>query len=449
MDFNRRAHIAFQENGEYTAPKGDNVKTKYPLSVVFIAAMSLIIAACATEPEATPTTDETAATPTTEAAAAQGATYRIGVIGSITGGGSFLGVPTEQTAEMMQARVNDAGGIQGPDGVWHSVEIIVLDSESNPDTAAAAAQRLINQDEVDVLIAGNLSGNALAIVPLATEAEVPMIGLGAAGAIVRDPDTGEVRHWIFKTPHANDMVAEAMREYLEFIDTTSVCHLYENSGYGQDTLAQFETVLADSDITIAYSDSFERTDSEFPQVVSVTGAGCDVVTIGSVSPGAVIVAIDEALPDIRIVSFSGGCDQGLLVESAAGAAEGVVLPCTPLMAGDSLPSDNPNRDHVLNYIEDFTAATGGAPNGWGGQAYDALLWSFQAMESLNDGMSLQERRASIRDWIEENVKEFPGTSGTYTITADDHLGLDTETAFVYIRVEDGAFRYYPPEEWGS
>jgi branched-chain amino acid transport system substrate-binding protein len=426
-------------------------------TIALIVAMSLVLVSCTAGSEE-PTTSTAQGQSTTEPSESEvtttvgdpdaevGTTYRIGVIASITGA-SFLGVPTEQTAEMMQARMDASGGIEGPDGVLHPVEIIVLDSESNPDTAAASAQRLINEDEVDVLVAGNLSGNALAIVPLATEAEVPMIALGSAGAIVADPDTGETREWIFKTPHANDMVAEAMLEYLEFIGTGSVCHLYENSGYGQDTLAQLETVLADTDISVAYSDSFERTDSEFPQVVSVTGAGCDVVTVGSVSPGAVIVAIAEALPDTPIVSFSGGCDPGLLVESAAGASEGVVLPCTPLMAGESLPEDNPNRDHVLDYIEDYTAATGDRPNGFGGQAYDALLWSFQAMETVDDGVSLEERRAAIRDWIETNVEEFPGTSGTYTITPDDHLGLDTETAFVYIRVEDGEFRYYPPEDW--
>ncbi len=430
------------------------MRSKRLLGVVMVAAMSLVIASCSDATDTT-TTDGSGATTQpsdngseTTVAGETGTTYRVGVIASITGA-SFLGVPTEQTAEMMQERMDAQGGITGPDGVVHPVEIIVLDSESNPDTAAAAAQGLINEDEVDVLVAGNLSGNALAIVPLATEAQVPMIGLGAAGAIVADPDTGETREWIFKTPHANDMVAEAMLEYLEFINTGSVCHLYENSGYGQDTLNQLENVLADTGISVVYSDSFERTDSEFPQVVSVTGAGCDVVTIGSVSPGAVIVAIDEALPDTAIVSFSGGCDPGLLVESSAGAAEGVVLPCTPLMGGESLPEDNPNRGHVLDYITDYTAFTGEAPNGFGGQAYDALLWSFQAMETLDEGTSLADRRAAIRDWIEGNVKDFPGTSGTYTITPDDHLGLDTESAFVYIRVDNGEFTYFPPEDWGS
>ncbi len=62
-------------------------------------------------------------------------------------------------------------------------------------------------------------------------------------------------------------------------------------------------------------------------------------------------------------------------------------------------------------------------------------------------MDLAERRSAIRDAIESRVNNWAGTSGTFTMSEDDHLGLDVETAFVYVRVEDGQFVYYPPEAW--
>jgi ABC-type branched-subunit amino acid transport system substrate-binding protein len=229
--------------------------------------------------------EDEAVTPTGE----EGTPYKIGFISAVTGPGSSLGVPERNTAEMIAEQLTAEGGIVGPDGITHQVEIIVLDSESNPDTAAANANRLIVEEEVDILVGGSLSGNALAMVPIASENETPMVGMASAGAIVKDPDTGEVRHWIFKIPHENNQVSQAMVQVLEANGVTSVCHLYENSGYGQDTLAQATAVFEEAGIEILYSDSFERTDTEFPQVVSVQGAGCEAVTVGAIPPGAPLV----------------------------------------------------------------------------------------------------------------------------------------------------------------
>ena len=375
-------------------------------------------------------------------------TYKIGFISAVTGA-SFLGVPERNSAEMLAEQINAAGGITGPDGVAHPVEFIMLDSETNPDTAAAAAARLIDEDEVDILIAGSTSGNSLAMVPLATEAQIPMIAMGSAGAIVADPETGEVREWIFKAPHNNFQVSTAILPYLQHIGATSVCHLHENSGYGQDTLNQLTTVLGEAGIELAYSDSFERGDTEFPQMVSVQGAGCDVVTIGSISPGLVTAGVIDAIPDMTIVQFSGSCDHALLIEASAGAAEGNVMPCTPMFAGESLPDNSPNKSASVKFIADYEAFTGELPNQFSGIAYDSIQWAAEALATLDNGMDLASRRAAIRDAIEGNVKNWAGVSGTFTMTPEDHLGLNIDSAFVYVIVEDGQFVYYPPENWAG
>lgn len=373
-------------------------------------------------------------------------TYKIGFISAVTGA-SFLGVPERNSAGLLSKQMNEAGGIVGPDGVVHDVEFIMFDSETNPDTATAAAARLIDEDEVDILIAGSTSGNALAMVPLATEAEVPMIGMASAGAIVTDPDTGEARKWIFKVPHNNFQVSTAVLAYIEHLGAQSVCHLYENSGYGQDTLNQLTIVLEETGIALPYSDSFERNDTEYPQMVSIQSADCDVVTIGTISPGLVTAALLDSIPEQAVVQFSGSCDKSLLIEAAAGAAEGNVLTCTPLFAGNSLPDSSPNKLASLKMIADYEAAYDVFPNQFAGIGYDSVQWAFEALSTLEEGMDLTSRRSAIRDAIENNVKDWAGVSGTFTMTPDDHLGLNVDTAFVYVIVRDDEFVYYPPEDW--
>jgi branched-chain amino acid transport system substrate-binding protein len=61
-------------------------------------------------------------------------------------------------------------------------------------------------------------------------------------------------------------------------------------------------------------------------------------------------------------------------------------------------------------------------------------------------MSLAERRAAVRDYIENNIKNWPGTGGVFNITTDDHLGL-TYDALTFVKVENGTWVYFPPEMW--
>jgi branched-chain amino acid transport system substrate-binding protein len=349
---------------------------------------------------------------------------------------------------MMAAQWED--GITGPSGVHHDVEVIILDSESNPDTATSAVSRLINEDEVDVLVAGSLSGNSLAMVPVATESEVPMISMASARSIVEDPETGEARYWIFKTPQENLHSAIWQADYLEAKGITSVCYLYENSGYGQDTLAQGTAAFEPRGIEIVYSDTFERSDTEFPQVVSVQGAGCEAVVIGSIPPGASLAqaAVKDAMPDMLVLQGHGVCNQQF-IDLAPEAVEGTPLPCGALLVAEGLPEDDPQKDLLLTYIDDYTEFTDGEPiSTFGGHAYDALLWAGEALGSLDSGMSLAERRAAIRDYIETEIKDWPGTGGVFNVTPEDHLGLEY-TGLTFVKVENGDYVYFPPEEWNQ
>jgi branched-chain amino acid transport system substrate-binding protein len=45
-------------------------------------------------------------------------------------------------------------------------------------------------------------------------------------------------------------------------------------------------------------------------------------------------------------------------------------------------------------------------------------------------------KKKIKDYIETNIKKWPGTGGIFTIAPDDHCGLDKE-AFEMVVVKNG------------
>ena len=288
-------------------------------------------------------------------AAPEGTTYKIGFAPSVTGGGSFLGTPERNTAEIVAAQLETTGGVVGSDGVLHPVEIIMGDTESNPDVGVSLARRFIDENEVVVLVMGSLTPISLAIAEVAEEAEVPYVSMASSGLIITDPDTGEMRPWVFKTPQSNGDVAVWQVERLQKLGSTSVCYLYENTGYGKDCFNNSSGALEEAGFTTAFSDSFERTDTEFPQVAGVQASGCDVVVVGAIPPGAsmVTIALRDALPDIPIIHGHGVCTDDFITTGGA-AAEGVELPCSAVIIAEDLPSDHPQKAVFMHYKTLYT-----------------------------------------------------------------------------------------------
>jgi branched-chain amino acid transport system substrate-binding protein len=414
------------------------------LGLVLVVVL-LVAAACGDDDSATTTTAATATTgATTTAPMAEGVAYKVGFVVSETGPGSGLGIPEANTARMLAAQW--AEGVMGPDGVHHAVEVIIFDDESNPDVAGTLASRLINEDQVDVLVAGTLSGNALAMAPLAEEAEIAMISMASARSIVEAE--GEARFWIFKTPQNNEHSAEWQRDYLVSQEISSVCYLFENGAYGQDTLNSAKGFFPPAGIDIVYEGSFERTDTDFPIMAEAQASGCEAVVVGSIPPGSssVTQAVSDFMPGVPVIGGHGSCN-GQYIQLAPEAVDGTVLPCGKLLFADTLPDDDPQKAVLLQYITDYEAFTGGeSVSTFGGHAWDALMWAFEGLSSLDEGPDLTARRVAIRDFIESAITNWPGTGGVFNITTSDHLGLEY-TGLGFVMVADDWFVDFPSSDW--
>src|SRR3990172_5904829 len=140
--------------------------------VVLLTIAALIVAACGqatpvateapspTDTQAPPPPVETQAPPTPTEAPPEptpteemiGETYKIGFAPAITGPGASLGAPEHETGHMLSEQLNAQGGVVGPDGVRHPVEILIFDTETNPDVAVSVLRRMIQEENVHVVV---------------------------------------------------------------------------------------------------------------------------------------------------------------------------------------------------------------------------------------------------------------------------------------------------------
>jgi branched-chain amino acid transport system substrate-binding protein len=409
------------------------MKFKTYLFIILLLMLGVLLSSC----------QSTAAEPESQ----KGSTYKIGFAPGVTGGGAFLGEPERNVAEIIAEQLNAAGGIVGPDGVEHDVEILIGDTETNPDTAVSVARRFVDEDEVVAVIAGSVTPISLAVAEVAEEAEVPFVSMASSLAIVTDPDTGEMRTWVFKVAQSNGDVAVKQVARVNTLGVTSICYLYENTGYGKDCFNNSSTALQEAGFETVFEDSFERTDTEFPQIAGVQAAGCDAVVVGAIPPGAslVTIALRDALPDIPIIHGHGICTEDF-ISSASNAAEGIEMPCSPVIIAEDLPDDHPQKEVFMEFYQAYTDHTGEPVSTFGGHGWDSLGWVIDALESLPEGLGLEEQRAAVREYLETNIKDWPGTAGVFNLSPSDHYGL-TEDSLAWFKVEEGAFVPFPEGEW--
>jgi branched-chain amino acid transport system substrate-binding protein len=378
-----------------------------------------------------------------------GATYKLGFNASATGSYASLGVPETKTAEMIQEQINAAGGVVGPDGVVHKVEIVIYDDENEADQAVSNVTRLITEDEVIVVVSTTGSGTSIAHIPICEENETPCISMASAEAITTNPESGSEYKWMFKTPQTNGHAGEWQAAYLKAIGATKVCILYTDDGYGADCLANFRATAEAAGLQVVYEAGYAKTDTEFSaQIAGIEASGCEAVEIGSTPPVASLatIAVRTAMPDMPITLGHGVCNQAF-IETAGAAANGTVFPCGKLTVIDQVADDDPQQAVLKQYIADYTDFTEGEPiSTFGGHGWDGLHMALNALASLKDGMSLAEQRAAVRDYLEGSVKEWPGMGGVFTMSATDHNGL-TKESLLFVRVVDGKWTLFPQSEW--
>ncbi len=396
--------------------------------ITLLVVISLALAASGCRP----TTPEQPA----ESEAKIGEPYRIGAIFAITGPASSLGIPERDTVQMLQKELEAAGRIMGPDGLLHAVEIIIYDTESDETKAVLAAKKLIEEDQVSLIIGPTQSGTTLALVDTVQKAEVPLISCAASIKIV---EPVAERKWVFKTAPSDRLVMAALLDYLKGQGITKVAWISVNNAFGDSGKVEFEAAAPGVGTTIVASEKFEATDTDMTaQLTRVRGTDAEALIVWSIPPSASAVtknAFDLGL-EIPIFHSHGVGNQTFIELATKEAAEGVILPIGKIVVADQLPDDDPQKATLLQYVKDYQAAYSVAPVTFGGHAWDALKLTIQVMEKVGTD------RAKIRDEL-ESTTGFVGIGGIFDFSASDHNGLDMQ-AITMIQIVDGQWKLVEP-----
>jgi branched-chain amino acid transport system substrate-binding protein len=208
---------------------------------------------------------------------------KIGLLAPLTG--SFAENGKQEIAAAKLFMEQNSATLAG-----REVKLLIRDDGSVPDQARRIAQEFIVNDKVAVLAGGNPTPNALAVAPLATEAKIPMMVVGAVASIItaRSP-------YIVRTMYAQSQVTVPMARWAAKNGIRRVVTLVSDYSPGLDAER-------------AFTDEFKADGGEIVEAVRVPLQNADYAPY--------LQRARDAKPDALFVWVPGGLAAALMRQYA-------------------------------------------------------------------------------------------------------------------------------------
>ena len=201
---------------------------------------------------------------------------RIGYSMALTGIFSQAAPSQVNAYELWADQVNAAGGLEIAGSERRPVEFVSYDDQSNPGNAVRIYEKLITQDEVDLLAAPWGTPMHLAIAPVLQRYKMPMVGNTAASVKLRELEPGYI--W-FPTSAIPDSMGRELAQFMKAEGVETAAILANELPYSQEVRSFLLPALEEAGIEVVADQSYP------PDIKDMTSV---LVDVKSKTPGAVI-----------------------------------------------------------------------------------------------------------------------------------------------------------------
>jgi ABC-type branched-subunit amino acid transport system substrate-binding protein len=256
----------------------------------------------------------------------------LGQAAALTGPAAELGLGMKVGLEAAFAEVNKAGGIKG-----RKLELKSVDDGYEPTRSIGVVKKLLNEDKVFAIIGTVGTPTAAAILPIAANAGVPVIGAFTGVEFLREP----YKPLVMNVRASYYQETEAMVEHLtKDLGYTRIGIMYQDDGYGQAGLAGLQRALEKRHMKLTGEGTYERnTVAIKTALLAVRKAKPEaVVMISSYKPAAAFIKLAREIkfdPTFVNVSFVGS--DALAKELGPNGAGVVVTQVVPFPLDSKIP----------------------------------------------------------------------------------------------------------------
>tara|TARA_B100000965_G_scaffold372287_1_gene361874 strand:- start:758 stop:1894 length:1137 start_codon:yes stop_codon:yes gene_type:complete len=327
---------------------------------------------------------------------ADGHKLKVGMITTLSGGGSGLGIDVRD-GFMLAIKDNK------------NIEVIVEDDQRKPDIAVQLADKMIQSDKVDVLTGIIWSNLAMAVVPAAVNQGKFYLSPNAGPSAL----AGKGCHKnYFNVAWQNDNLHEAAGGHANSIGFKKTFILAPNYPAGKDALTGFKRYFKGELAGEIYTKLGQKDYSvEIAQIRASEADSIFFFLPGGMGIGFMKQYAQSGI-NIPVVGPAFSFDQGIL-KAVGNAALGV--------KNTSQWSKDLNNEANNKFVEDFKKEFGRLPSLYASQGYDTgkLLISAMIKASVKDIDSFREAIRSA---------DFKSTRGSFKFSSNHHPIQD-----IYVR----------------
>lgn len=295
-----------------------NIRAVRAFAITVVAALLLAACAPASEPGGAPpedADDPAEGGKDAGAAADEEGPITLGASLSLTGEYARIAVDQQAAYELFVEQVNDEGGLLG-----REVELVVYDDRSEPETGARLYERLITEDDADLIIGPYSSAVSGGMMPIAERYEMVNIApMAASDELFEQGFT-----WSFQVITPASKYLEGALDIMEEEGYTTFAYFGEDTAFPSALMDGLEEEAEARGMEMVFGELYPQGTTDFTSILAqVSSAQPDAIFGGTYAEDAIAITRQMQEQDViaDMVALTVGAAENEYAESVGDSAE--------------------------------------------------------------------------------------------------------------------------------
>ena len=188
---------------------------------------------------------------------------RIGFASAMSGPAAITGEGVRWGATLAVEEINAKGGVMG-----RKLEAFFADNKAQPGEAVSAVRKLVDVDQVDVIIGQTHSGACLGAMPVVKELGVPMVIEACSHPQIRALSGKGGNEWTFRVALDDEIMAYTFARYMARQGVKSSSILAMNNDFGHGAANAYDAAFKKANIKLLSTEFFDPGQPDYRPVLT-------------------------------------------------------------------------------------------------------------------------------------------------------------------------------------
>ncbi|KPV60489.1 ABC transporter substrate-binding protein [Paenibacillus sp. A3] len=384
------------------------MKKQTSIGIATVILGMLALTACGGDPDGAKS-----ATGSTEGSAS-GKEIKIGMMFALSGNEAKMGQDMKQAAELAANEINAAGGINGS-----KIKLIAQDDACDPQTATAAANKLVSEG-VTAVVGGYCSGAAIPATGVFHQNGIPTVITAANSQKIADQKFPEIFMINGTGVHQAQMATEYM---VTKNQAKKIAIIHDNSAFAKDLGEVTKKQVESAGAKVVIFDAVNPDETDFSSLVSKLKQAQPDATYWTAyyKGGGLFIKQFKQQGVSGIIGVGDGANDKMLIDIAGkAAAEGTFITNSP--TAEFLPD-------AKKFIDDYKGKFSQEPGPYSALQYDGIKLMADAIKRAGS----TDKKAITEALAKSDLKTL---TGQVSFTPQGTL---TKSNFVVLQVKEGTF----------